>query len=628
MIRNASEHFDRRLLSEDERKNIIDSILSGPSKDRFRERIGERYSEDIFLERRRNFHRRQLLPFEKQLIGDSYSYLNELKEEVSPDADSDDSYSPFGTTISGRVIYKSPRSREDLDSLNDEELLTYLNGWNDRHQDKNNWLIEINITALAGVFECLFKENIVPNDKRLNFWLENRNRIDRPVYIATMLKVVRDLINEKNFDNLGRWIEFCTWILSHPVIDPLEGQPELGEESSDYPDWSSSRRAVVDFIDACVKKDTEAPISSRSGLADLLQLVCNQSDKGLDGSRLLLLNHGDPITEAINNTRSRALESLINFGFWVRRQLTKDHLPEVTEILTKRLAEDAKTPLTPPEYALLGMHFGDLCILNKDWAARERKALFPRENENIWRNAFGSYIRTNGPAKLTFEILRCEFEFAIDHLNTLVTENGDGKERIDRLGQHLFAYYLWGVYTLQGSESLLKRFYGKTQEDRKRWGRLFDHIGRSLRNSGRQLDKVLIDRILEFFNWRYDVAEPLELQEFTFWLEAECLDSKWRLQSYSKILDLLKGMDIEFYLQLSAINKLLPNHLELVVECFAKITDLMHQDDQSYISADEAKPILKAGLIAEEAQVRENAERARENLLRLGHFGYLEVNDY
>ena len=44
-----------------------------------------------------------------------------------------------------------------------------------------------------------------------------------------------------------------------------------------------------------------------------------------------------------------------------------------------------------------------------------------------------------------------------------------------------------------------------------------------------------------------------------------------------------------------------------------------------YISADEAMPILKTGLAAEEPQIRENAERAKENLLRLGRFDYLDV---
>jgi 5-bromo-4-chloroindolyl phosphate hydrolysis protein len=63
----------------------------------------------------------------------------------------------------------------------------------------------------------------------------------------------------------------------------------------------------------------------------------------------------------------------------------------------------------------------------------------------------------------------------------------------------------------------------------------------------------------------------------------------------------------------------------LVVECFAKITDAVDQGTQMYIPADEAKPILKAGLTAEDHQIRENAERAREKLLRLGRFDYLDI---
>ncbi|MGG7056239.1 hypothetical protein [Nitrosomonas sp. ANs5] len=625
MIRKASEHFGPHLLSEDERKNILDAILRGPSKENFREHMGEQYSEEAFQQRQRYFHHMQLRPFAALLSGDVQRYFDELEGETQTEAITDDSYSPYGEISGGSISYRSPKSAEDLESLTDEELLTYLNDWNEAHRDKDNWLVEINISALAGVFQSLFKVKIVPEGKRLAFWLANRDRIARPVYVAAMLKAMLELVKEKNFGNLDQWIAFCTWILSHPDTARVEGQPEPRDESRDHPDWGSSRRAVVDFIDVCVNKDTDGPITARDGLAALLRQACGQSDWRLDHDRPVLLNRDDPITEAINNTRSRALESLIHFGFWVRRQLPEDHLPEVTDILAKSLAKDAEIPLTRPEQALLGMHFGNLCTLNRDWAAQQQEIFFPQANETVWRDAFGSYIRFNRPVKLTFEILRGEFEYAIENLNILANEKGDGRELIDRLGQHLFTYYLWEVYPLTGDESLLERFYDKTKDDRKRWGQLFDHVGRSLRNSGRQLDKTLTDRIIAFFDWRFKAAEPLELQEFTFWLEAECLDPDWRLQSYAKILDFGRGKDVGLSLQVRALNKLLPNHPALVVECFAKITDTMDQDTQMYILANDAKPILKAGLNAEDSQVRESAERARENLLRLGRFDYLDV---
>lgn len=147
----------------------------------------------------------------------------------------------------------------------------------------------------------------------------------------------------------------------------------------------------------------------------------------------------------------------------------------------------------------------------------------------------------------------------------------------------------------------------------------------SLRNSGKHLDSELVDRAIAFFDWRFEVAEPQELLEFTFWLEAECLEPEWRLHSYAKILDLGHGKNAGLSLQVRALNKLLPDHPALVVECFSKITDTMDQGTRIYIPASEAKPILKAGLNAEDSQIRENAERARENLLRLGRFEYLDV---
>lgn len=625
MVRKAIEHFGPRLLNEEERRGIIDAILSGPSKEDFREWMGERYSEEAFQQRQRQFHRMQLRPFAALLSGDSRRYLDELVGEAEAEAVTDDIYSPYGGVTGGTVSFRSPKTAEDLECLTDEELLTYLNDWNEEHRDKDDWLVEINISALAGVFQSLFKEKIVPHGERLDFWLASRDRIARPIYVAAMLKAMLELVKEKNFDKLDQWLEFCAWVLSHPDAAREEGEPEPGDESRDHPDWGSSRRAVVDFIDTCVNKDTGAPITARDGLAALLRQACGQHDWRLDYDRPVLLNRDDPITEAINNTRSRALESLVNFGFWIRRQLPEDQLPEVTGILTERIADKAEIPLTRPEQGLLGMHFGNLCTLNRDWAAQQREVFFPQVNEAAWQAAFGSYIRFNRPVKLTFEILRGEFEYAIENLNTLTNEKGEGKELIDRLGQHLFTYYLWEVYPLTGDESLLERFYDRTKDDRKRWGHLFDHVGRSLRNTGRQLDKTLTDRIINFFDWRFEAAELLELQEFTFWLEAECLGSDWRLQSYSKVLDLGWEKDVGLSFELKALNKLLPNHLALVVECFAKITGAMNQGMQIYVAADEAKPILKAGLTAEDPQIRENAERARENLLRLGRFDYLDV---
>lgn len=623
MIRKASEHFGRNLLSEGELSGIVNAIMSGPSREEFREWMGNEYSDAVFKQRKRYFHRIQLRPFAAILTKAALKYYNELEFDAPTEAITDDCYSPYGEVASGMISYRSPRSAKDLANLTDEELIAYINDWEDEYQDKGNWLVEINVSALADAFQSLFKEKIVIDDDRLDFWLANRDRIARPIYIAAMLKTMVELINERNYLSLVRWIEFCTWVLSHPDTARVEGQPEPRDESSAHPDWANSRRTVVDFVRACVSQDADVPIIVRESLGDLIREACVQSDWRLDNDRPVLLASDDPITEAINNTRSRALETLVNYGFWIHRHLPEDQLLEVTETLALRMAENAAFPLTRPEHALLGMHFGNLLSLNRDWAVREKELFFPQASEEMWWCAFSSFIRFNRPNTSTFKVLRCQFEYATENIDALTNTKRHGESLIDRLGQHLFVYYLWGLYPLIGNESLLARFYEKTNECRQRWGKLFDYVGRSLTNSEGQFDQALVDRIIAFFDWRFDALEPLELREFTFWLEAECLNSSWRLQSYSRILDIISSNDVGLSIQVSALNRLHQDHLALVVECFAKIT--LNQDTQFFVSVDEASPILKAGLAAEDPRIRANAECARDNLLRIGRFDFLDV---
>ena len=623
MLRKASEHFGFQLLTKDELEAIFVKILSGPPKEDFRERMGEQYSEEHFQQHLSYFHYMQLRPFISVLNDDARKYFNELEDRV--EAITDDSYSPYGPVTSGVVKSQSPKSNEELGNLTDEELLSYLNDWDEEHRDKDNWLVEINISALADVFQYQFKEKIITDVKRQAFWLTNCDQIARPIYVTAILKVMIELVKEKNFDYLNQSIDFCEWVLSHPDISKMEGQPELREESRDYPYWGGTRRFVVDFIDACVSKDTDVSISIRSGLARLLNQVCNQSDWRLDHEHPVFLSQNNPIGEAINNTRSRALEALVDFGFWVRRKLPEDNLPEVISTIERRLSHNAEVPLTRPEHALLGMLFGKLCILNSDWIYQQQKKIFALKSISNWHAAFSSYIRYNLPSELIFNIMRSEFEYAIDNLEILISEESANSDLIERLGQHLFIYYLWEVYPLKGRTSLLERFYDKINNKRNYLASLFKHIGQLLRNSGKKLDNVLVKRIYDFVDWRLEAAETQELQEFIFWLNIECLEPDWRLSSFSKTLECGITKNTGFSPWLRVLTELCIDYPALVLECFLKITKIMLQGTQIYITVDEVKSILKIGLNNEDDNIRNDAESAKDNLLKLGHFRYLDL---
>ena len=622
MIRTACEHFGARLLDEEERATIFDAILSNPSREEFLKRMGDQFTEEGFQQWQRGFHRKQLQPFARLLTGEYQSYFHELKDgEEKPLSDED--YSLFGKTEVRMISNRSPSSPEELVRLGEEELLTYINTWQEEHRDENDWSVNINIEALADAFRTVFKDTIIFEEKRLKFWLANRDRIERPVYIRAIVRAIQDHVKEQHCDRLELWFDFCDWVLSHPDAERDRG--ERGDESREHPDWGSSRRAVGDFIGECLKEETNVSFTERESLANILRPLCTQFDRRLDQDELVFLDRDDQINEAINNTRSRALQDLIKFGSWVRRHDEKDRVPEVTAILEERFKDGAGYPLTMPEYALLGMYYGQLWSLNQTWTVEHKAIFFPQDDLPSWIEAFGGFLCLNSPFKPTFEILKDDFALALDHLSELKEIAQLGQNLTDKLGQHFFSYYLWDVYPLNGKESLLERFYEKTPEDRQRWANLFDHAGRSLRNSGKHLEEGLRNRIVAFFNWRFEVGEPEELKEFTFWLEAECLDPDWRLDTYAKILDVGQPDDWSISIALDMLNEMLESHTAKVVKCFIKMVDAINQGERIYIDADKAKPILKAGLNSKDESICENAERAQENLLRAGYSSFLDI---
>ena len=93
-------------------------------------------------------------------------------------------------------------------------------------------------------------------------------------------------------------------------------------------------------------------------------------------------------------------------------------------------------------------------------------------------------------------------------------------------------------------------------------------------------------------------------------------------------MDVVQLKDIGIFEGIRTLGKMLTDHPAKVVECFAKITDGLGNDMIfTDIDSDSAKPILRAGLNSSDESVRNNAERARENLLRGGRFDFLDMDD-
>jgi len=611
MTRLACEQVGLSLLTEAERTKIFDQILSGPDKQRFKAWLGADFTEDKYTRRQRYFWLTQFTPFARVLFGKYDVLYKQLSTETPPPTDDD--YSPYSVGESKTGASRSPRSTEDLLAATDEDLIAYLNEWEDEHRDEKQWWVDISFAGLGRAFA----EAIQLQPRRFLQWRERWQRIERPIYLRYAIETASKRVKEGQQDELEEWIRLCSWIVARKdsISDP---NIKISETSRMAPSWDSARRAVVDLIEACISKEINVSAEWRAQIFELLKVICTSSDRYLDQNKPIITPR-DYLTDAINTTRGRALENLISYGWWVRRQQgQEDAVSEVFDVLQIRF--DEKPPLSIPEYTLLAVSLGRLYGLNPRWVQEHISQFFPHSNREIWRAAFNGFLSFNQPYREWFSSIQPEFEFALENADLSEDESKGRSNFANNLGWHIFVHHLWGQF--DSHRDFLEVFYARTGP--KQWAPLFDQVGRSLRAT-KTVNEDLVNRFKEFFETRLRVGNEEELKEFTFWLEAECLDAEWRLRALSRVLDITKGRGRSASMLVERLRKLADNQPDLVVECFAKLTQAASKQTHFYILPEPAKGILNIGLTSKNPKTIENAELAQDNLLRTGHLEYLNL---
>ena len=628
MIRQACESLGDGLLSRDELMVIFDAILDGPDQEAFRRFAGETYTEELFQQRRRYFHRMQLRPFRSVLFGEHREYFRELEDKAGTDINDAD-YRQVGEGRSGMVSRHSPRTGGELASLQDEDLLEYINEWDDEHHDDEDWLVEVTIEALSEAFEAFFSDTVIATPDRLQFWLANRDRIQRPIYVRAMLDAMRSRIREQELGDLDLWLETCEWVLAHP--DGERG-PSLQppDRLRDNPYWGSCRRTaedlVSDLLKTCHGNQLPLPQDALKSLPNLFNVLCTQYDWALDEDQRVFPESDDWLGEAINNARSRALQDLIRFGTLLRRDNPQANVRTITATLERRLDPQTEFPLTFAERAILGANYETLIALDEAWAISNKSAFLPQDDLNAWAVAFSAFLDFHRPYGPTFEILQDDFRLAVQHLTECAERGPAYAETADILGQRLFGYYVSGQYPLRGDDGLVEQYYQTTDDDPERQAELFKHVGLMLYHTKGTLDPDIENRFKDFFEWRLVAGNATELAGFAFWLQAACFDPTWRLNAFSRVLDIWQTGSIPDWFDWTSIAEMLPEHTAEVVECFAKIVE-GYRSDAMYIWPEPAKRILKAGLESPEEAVREKAWQTRESLLNSGSFNMTMLED-
>ena len=602
MVCRACEHFGEKLLTKDERQKIFDNVMDGPSQ-----------------EKRKYWQKRRFRPFKSVLFGEYNEYYGELNASETKKI-FDEDYRNKAITITEDTS-ENPKLKKELAKLSDQKLLDRINSHlGEEFIVKRKIDAEIDDQELAEEFGNLFKESIMTDSSRINFWLENLEKVKDPTYVHSIFNKISVDVRDGKFKELNIWFEFCKKVLF-----------TSSEELIDYCYYD-----VVAFINACLQgKQPPATKENYKSLLLLLSTLCTKF-----GWQMAWRN--------MHHARRQAFAALIKFGCWILKHNIAADIKVITIILEERF-NDRQHPLTLPERETLAEKYISIYKLDAKWAIEHKSKFFPRDSLEIFKKTFAQFLDADEICSQTFEVAYfeivydelvysiknlTEFEFVVDFFESLTNGRGDNSF-VESLDKYLTRCYIEGAYSLKGNDSLLQKYYQQIRKIPKIQGWIFHTMGNLIDD---YTDQESIKKFKDYFDWRFQEntkeLKRKELEQFYPWFETDYLDAEWRLDNYSKILDSNITLKENVYVQSKKLNMLLEQNPERVVRCLRKLVKVIKgnagSDDiekehakptlmigSDYIEKEHLKPILITGLRSKNENMRKNAKQTRNDLIEI-----------
>ncbi len=596
MVRLSCEHFGNDLLSKEELEIILKEICI---------ELSEENSNSIV---------KKLRPFDRVLFDEYLNFYIKIKNKLNLSEITDEDYPPFISEVKN-IVTRSPKNLDELSKLSDSELLKLINTWDDYSLDSNG--NEVCVEGLAEIFGSVFDKSIISSTERLDFWIKSISEINRTSYIYKIFNVLSERVKNNNLSHFEKWLKLCDWGLNR-----ANEMVSKDSEENSPPRWSGVQRCIGDFLGKCVENISNVPEQHLMPIFNLLKTLCVAKDWRLDKNRPVFLMQEDLLLEALNNTRSRAIGDLIKFCCILNnKKIDFNKYGNIFQVITKRIDDNN---LTPPEIVLLGSNFINLLILSESWSKENKNYIFPKKNFDTWRQSF-KYLLINCNYNINiYNLLKEDFNFSIENIKdiALAEENAGEHSLCIRLGWHLFMYYVWNFFEMKGARYSLETYYEGIPANSEFRSILFDYIGRCVSNSENTIEDDIKDKIKSFVDWRLEQGHLAEVVHFSNWLEANCLDSEWRLQRFSKTLDFDSTGIQNIFPPFEKLEELLEQHAELVIECLFKLSKIAQKGCYVYFETESVKHILCVGMESSNEEIKRMTEETLDNLISIGRFAF------
>lgn len=351
---------------------------------------------------------------------------------------------------SGPVVHQSPKDREELLAMGINELVEFLDGYEDPGHFKQ--------PGLAGLINA-FKAAVKAAPLKYSPHLEKFACLDT-AYVYVLIEAFSELWSEKKelpWDDVWKsLLNFCEAVIEREAF----WSPENSGQRATF---VANRYWVVGsigrMIEAGTKSDEHAFSPELLGQAKGLLLTLLEKESGEE-----FKPDSDAVSIAINSPRGRCLEAVINLALRSCRLADKEgdgHVAVWNDLQPIFEGELAKPDAGEYEFiTLLVNYLPNFLYMSTEWVSGNLARIFDRDNYQKWLCAIQAYAYVNHIYEEIYNHLKLNRHF----IHALDDENL--KDRVsEKIIQNVVIAYLRDYESLEDEDSLIRQLIDRAIND-------------------------------------------------------------------------------------------------------------------------------------------------------------------